>query len=307
MKRVLCLVCICTSLMFFGLHANAQYYYYNDKYYDNAVTIEVGGSIGIMNAFTDLGGKKGVGKKFIKDLNWKNSRPSFSVYTTATYKYAIAGRLEGTFGSIRAYDSILKPVKTTTYGRYERNLSFKSTITDIQLAIEVHPLFFKNYEDGDPPRISPYAVAGIGYFSFDPQANLNGHWYSLQPLHTEGQGFKEYPNRKNYKLKQINFPIGAGFKYEVNSFINARLELVYRILTTDYLDDVSTTYIDGSVFPNHLSSGMAAIAQQLYDRQSELDPTHDTAIGGQRGDPSNKDAFFSIQLKIGMILGRQLR
>ena len=54
--------------------SDAQYYFYDDQYYDNPVIIEIGGSIGIMNCLTDLGGKKGIGKKFIKDLNLINNR-----------------------------------------------------------------------------------------------------------------------------------------------------------------------------------------------------------------------------------------
>ena len=58
----------------------AQYYYYNDRYYDNDVVMEIGATFGIMNAFTDLGGKKGIGKSFIKDLYWKNSKASYGLY-----------------------------------------------------------------------------------------------------------------------------------------------------------------------------------------------------------------------------------
>ena len=47
-------------------NANAQYSYDDDLYYDNRVTYELGGSIGTMNCLTDLGGRKGVGKGFIK-------------------------------------------------------------------------------------------------------------------------------------------------------------------------------------------------------------------------------------------------
>ncbi len=285
-----------------GQSLKAQYYFYNDKYYENAVVVEWGGSAGIMNALTDLGGKKGIGKKAIKDLNWKNSKPSYSLFAMGMYKNAVGLRLEGTFGSIAAYDSILKDVKASTYGRYERNLSFKSRITDIQLAFEIHPLFFKNYTDDNPPQVSPYAVIGVGYYSFDPQAYLNGQWYSLQPLHTEGQGFPEYPNRKPYKLNQLNIATGLGIKYELNSLFNTRLEIVYRILSTDYLDDASTDYIDPDLFSRYLSPNQAAIALQLYDRRI-LDGVAVT----QRGNPKNKDAFFSIQLKIGMVLGRQKR
>lgn len=80
----------------------AQFYYYNDRYYDSPLAFEIGGSAGLMNSLTDLGGKKGIGKSFIKDLNWKNAKPSFSVYALAMYKYAVGIRLEGTFGSIQA-------------------------------------------------------------------------------------------------------------------------------------------------------------------------------------------------------------
>ncbi len=307
MKRTFGMFLLCIALTA-SLPLKAQYNDYNNKYYQNAFAFEWGGSAGIMNCLTDLGGKKGIGKGFIKDLNMKNSKPSFSIYTTATWNDRIGIRLEATFGSVQAYDSILKSVASSAFGRYERNLSFKSRITDIQLGIEVHPLFiFSDYDAGDkePPQWSPYFVAGIGYFSFDPQAKLNGRWYRLQPLHLEGQGFAEYPGHKNYSLNQVNIPVGIGMRYEMNYLFNARLELVHRILFTDYLDDASTTYINPDLFPNYLPASLAAIARQLYDRQGELNPNHVTTIGDQRGNPKNRDAFFSVQLKIGILLGRQ--
>jgi hypothetical protein len=277
--------------------SQAQYYYHNDKYYGTDITFELGGSVGIMNAMTDLGGKKGIGKGFIKDMNMKVSKPSFSLYAIAIYKEAIGVRLEGTFGSIQSYDSILKKVAPSTFGRYERNLSFRSSITDIQLAAEIHPLFFKTYDEGEAPFFSPYLVAGIGFFSFNPEAKLNGRWYALQPLHTEGQGFTEYPDRKPYKLNQVNIPLGIGLRYEVTSSLSARLEIVHRILFTDYLDDISEeVYIDPSLFYNYLSSTQASIAERLYNRSGY------PFKNAQRGDPKDNDSFFSVQLKIGIAI-----
>ncbi len=306
MRKLLVSVVICSLLA--GQSLKAQYYYYNDKYYENAVVIELGAKFGIMNSLTDVGGKKGIGKNFIKDLTWKFSKPCFGLYAVALYRNAIGARLEATFGQVMGYDSILKPVKESTFGRYERNLSFKSRIADFQLAVEVHPLFFKNYDDDEePPRISPYGVIGIGYYSFDPQAKLNGQWFSLQPLRTEGQGFAEYPDLVPYKLNQINFAAGLGVIYEINSMFNARLEINHRILTTDYLDDVSTTYVDPDLFYSYLPVNRAAIAQQLANRKAELNPGDVTEIGQERGDPKDNDAFFSIQLKVGFTLGRQKR
>ena len=308
MRKILVTVLLCSVVS--GQPLKAQnYYYYNDKYYNGPVVFEIGGSFGVMNSLTDLGGKKGVGKNFIKDLRWKTANPSYGVYLMAMYKDAIGVRLEGTFGEVIGYDSILKKVASSTYGRYERNLSFKSRISELQLGVEIHPLFFKDYEDEEPPRLSPYGVIGAGVFTFDPQAKLNGQWYSLQPLHTEGQGFVEYPDRKIYQLTQLNIIAGLGIKYEINSVFNARLEFVHRILSTDYLDDVSAMdYIDPSLFYNYLPPNQAATAQQLYNRTNELNPGDITFFNNiQRGDPKDNDSYFTIQLKVGIMLGRQRR
>lgn len=308
MKKIMALVLVCLVMLMQPLKAQ-KYYYYNSKYYDNPVVFEIGATFGVMNSFTDLGGKKGIGKKFIKDLRWKTAKPSYGVYLMAMYNNAIGARLEGTFGQVVGYDSILKKVAPSTYGRYERNLSFKSKISELQLTLEVHPLMFKDYDEEEPPSLSPYGIIGAGVFSFDPQANLNGQWYSLQPLHLEGQGFAEYPDRKQYQLTQFNIIGGLGLKYEINSTFNARLEFVHRFLFTDYLDDVSAVdYIDPALFYNYLPANRAAIAQKLYNRTNELNPGDITyPLNIQRGNPKNNDSYFTIQLKFGMTLGRSRR
>jgi hypothetical protein len=305
MRKLFALALVCGIL--FTQSSNAQYYYYNNKYYENAVVFELGATGGVMNSLTDLGGKKGLGKNFVKDLRWKTARPSYGVYFLANYLDKIALRLEGTFGEVAGFDSILKAVAPTTSGRYERNLSFKSRIAEVQLSLEVHPLMFQDFDKTEPPRLSPYGVIGIGYYSFDPQAELNGTWYRLQPLRLEGQGFSQYPDRKEYQLSQLNLLGGLGLKYEINSQFNARLEFVHRKLFTDYLDDASTGYIDPALFTNYLPSNQASIAQQLYDRKDELTPGDGSKPVDQRGDPKDNDAYFTIQFKIGMVLGRQRR
>jgi hypothetical protein len=289
---------------------DAQYYFYDNKYYDKAIVYELGGSIGAMNCLTDLGGNKGNGKKFVKDLNLGNTQVAGSIYLSALYKNAIALRLEGTFGQVKAYDSILKKNKASTTGRYERNLSFRSNITEFMAVLELHPLFmFKKYEDKngsiDPPGLSPYIVAGVGYFSFNPQAKLLNQWVDLQPLRTEGQGFAEYPDKKTYKLQQINIPVGLGVKYELSPMLNLRAECVYRTLSTDYLDDVSTTYADPNLFSQYFSGSKLTNVLQLHDRQYELDPTHITNAGDQRGNLKNNDAYFTFNIKVGITFGRE--
>jgi hypothetical protein len=287
--------------------ASAQYYFYNDKYYDNPLIFEIGASVGVMNCLTDIGGNKGIGKKFVKDLNLGKTQFSAGVSLGAMYADAIGVRLEYTYGKVAADDKVLKKVAPSTYGRYERNLSFRSKISEFALGLEIHPLtiFHKKEEEWTPPRISPYLYVGVGYVSINPQANLNGKWIDLQPLSTEGEGFKEYPDRKKYSLKQICIPVGIGARYELSDVLNLRAELVYRILNTDYLDDVSTDYIDPNLYLNYFTGTKLNNAYLLNDRQYELDPSHITSPGDQRGNPKHNDAYFSLNVKIAYSFGRQ--
>jgi len=291
--------------------ANAQYYFYNSNYYDNPITYEVGGSIGLMNCLTDLGGHKGIGKKFIKDLNMGNTQFAGSIFVSALYQDKVGLRLEATFGKVSADDKDLQSVKTTTYGRYERNLSFRSNISEFSAIAEFHPLYiFGNFDDDQnntktPPLFSPYLLAGVGFFHFNPQAKLGSTWVDLQPLSTEGEGFAEYPNSKPYKLDQINIPLGVGVKYDLNSNLNVRAEFVYRKLNTDYLDDVSTTYVDPADYQYHFTGAKYNNALALNARQKDLDPGYIVNKGDQRGNPSNKDAYFSFNIKLSLALGRE--
>lgn len=301
MKRTLSLLSIVVILTFTANRSFSQTNFPDDPYFKSNFTFEYGASLGFMNCLTDLGGGKGIGKPFIKDVNVGNTQPEGSVYFTTFYKNAVGLRTEAVWGVVKASDAVLKNVKESTGGRFERNLSFRSTIFEISLLGELHPLYFKKYYPSDKlPRISPYLLGGIGYFVFNPRAKYDGTWVDLRPLSTEGQGFAEYPDRKFYKLKQINFPVGGGIKYKLSDQFNFSAECVYRILTTDYLDDVSTTYIDKNLFQKYLGA-QAATAVALYDRQKEIVPTSSTNVGDIRGNPKNNDAYFSFNFKIGII------
>ncbi len=312
MKKITACISLIVLINGFLNKAVAQYYFYDNKYYDNPLNFELGGSVGVINCLTDVGGHKGIGKKFVKDVNLGYTQPAASFYLSANYKYAISLRAEATFGQLKSSDDILKKVKASTFGRYERHLSFKTTITEFMVAAEIHPLFiiFKYDDDHDrePPMFSPYLLAGVGFFSYNPQAKYNGKWIDLQPLSTEGQGFtiSNNPVPKPYKLKQMSIPVGLGVRYELGSAFNVRAEFVYRILNTDYLDDISTTYIDPSLFAqNGLTGNRLSNALLLNDRKWELDPTAITVEGDQRGNPNNKDSYFSFNVKIGYIIGRE--
>lgn len=115
----------------------------------------------------------------------------------------------------------------------------------------------------------------------------------------------EYPDRKPYKLTQINLPLGFGIKMISNDKITTSLECLYRHTFTDYIDDVSTSYIDPDKFDKYLSQDQADVARQIHDKGTNLmNPAANRfRPGSQRGNPNNTDTYFSFLFKVGINLG----
>ena len=308
MKKVFFITALISCMVLGTKSTYAQYYFFDGEYYDNPFLYEAGISVNAMNCLTDMGGRKGIGKKFLKDLNMGKTHISGGVFFNVAYKNAVALRLEGTFGQISGNDNVLAGITDIAKERFNRNLNFRSNITDVNLMLEIHPMYiFVDWpaKETTPPRTSPYLLAGIGYFTFNPQTKLIGsdRWIDLQPLHTEGQGLVE-TNIPNYSLQQLNIPMGAGIKYELSPLVNLRGEVVYRKTFTDYLDDLSSAYADRSWFrnpANGLTTQQADLAEILSDRQIDKR----TIAGGKRGTEKNNDGFFTVNLKISVIIGRE--
>lgn len=168
-----------------------------------------------------------------------------------------------------------------------RNLSFNSNVWELGLQGDFN---FYRFLPGDPDfRFTPYITFGVAAFNYDPYAYLADTKYFLRPLGTEGQGDTAYLDRKPYSSMAFAIPFGVGFKYAINERINIGFEVVHRFANTDYLDDVSKTYVDPAIFPNN-PDGTPSVARLLSDRSYETG----TPIGGkgiQRGVSTNKDQF----------------
>lgn len=261
----------------------------------------------------DLGGNAGYGTHFIKDVNLELTKMMKGAFISAYPNKWLGIRVAAQYTYVAGQDYIINTNGVNELWRKQRNLDFKSDIWEIYGAFEIFPIeIFNKYEDYEP-RLRPYGFIGAGIFHFDPKGSItdnNGDktWYKLHPLNTEGQGFAEYPEKKPYSLTQINIPMGLGVKVRVGERINFGPELLYRKTFTDYIDDVSTTYIDPRLFDVHLTPENAAIARQVSDKTfGILTPgVNRYEPGTQRGQPKNKDAYFSFVLKLGIKLGNGL-
>ena len=237
--------------------------------------VEIGAMLGAMN--------------YIGDLNSQSAAGKMNVAGSALLRYDFHSRWAVQFGF--AYGNIEGGNPDAIE---KRNLSFRSHIIEGSLTVQFN---FVPYQTGAyAKRFTPYMFAGIGVFGFNPKTLYNGNWYELQPLCTEGQGLSQYPDRKPYSLIQLSVPFGLGFKCRIGRYFTIGAEYGFRKTWTDYLDDVSTTYVDGEL----LTANTEAMAAILADRSGEIDLDHAYAPGTQRGDDSLNDwyAFFGLSLTV---------
>ncbi len=189
-----------------------------------------------------------------------------------------------------------------TYSKNEyqktRNLSFNSNIWELALQGDFN--FFKFVPANPDYLFTPYVTLGVGVFSYDPYAYYNGEKEFLRPLGTEGQNVG-YLGRSQYGTMAICIPFGVGIKYNISPKINFSIEVCHRFTTTDYLDDVSTTYAGAGIgtdidnFPDGPNG--ISLAKLMQDRSYEIDP--DNIIGRQgrqRGWSKQKDQYTFAEI-----------
>lgn len=203
-------------------------------------------------------------------------------------KVLLRGQLA--FGKIGAHDKFSNKAILR-----ERNLNFKSNIYEASLVVD-YSLF-----DLQDRRVTPYVFLGASLYRFNPytQDSIGATVY-LRDLSTEGQGLAEYPDRKPYKLLQLGIPLGIGIRFRITDNAYLGYEIGLRRTFTDYLDDVSKTYVDEGL----LLANRGPRAVDLAFRSDELKDNIYTYPPGNtiRGGEKYKDWYYfsGITLSIGI-------
>ncbi|MBR4738740.1 MAG: hypothetical protein IK058_01915 [Bacteroidales bacterium] len=192
----------------------------------------------------------------------------------------------GCYGSVSALEDCIAM----------RNLSFRSRIYEGSLVAEFD---FRPYGPGATESMwTPYIFGGMSVFHFSPETQYTApdgttSWVALQPLCTEGQGTTAYPARRPYTLTQLAMPFGVGVRWRLGKNVSMTAEYGFRKTWTDYLDDVSTTYVDGDVLRAEVENG--SLAATLADRSAVPN-----AVGIKRGDDSLDDWYSYFNLSLGL-------
>jgi opacity protein-like surface antigen len=227
------------------------------------------------NSFTIGHSKFAAGFSIRKPLNrWFSARAGFNI-----------GHLEAADRYNRNY---LK----------SRNLSFFSTIKEAYAGLEV------SFLDISKSRFTPYMFGGVAVFHFNPWTYDNaGKKTYLRPLSTEGEGLAQFPSQKPYNLTQFALPFGVGVKYAVNDNINIGFEFSQRKTFTDYLDDVSSFYVDHDALLAAKGSKAVELAYRGIGGSSASAPY--PQHGEQRGTPSEMDWYYfaglNLELKLNAV------
>lgn len=153
-----------------------------------------------------------------------------------------------------------------------RNLSFTSPVYELAFLLEFNFFPFEKY--GSDYWSTPYIFAGYSGFYFSPKSTLNGQDVKLQQQQLEGKGYSQLARA---------IPMGIGMKFKTGLWVFA-LELGARKTTTDFLDNVSGTYLNENAFTG--------------DAATLANPSPDTSFvnlaGRQRGNSKDKDWFVFL-------------
>lgn len=203
--------------------------------------------------------------------------PKFNVNLGLQYFFTknISARVEAQWFSLAGYDK-----ESSEEGKIQRNLSFVSNNYELN-AVGIFQAFPNGVRYYQRPNFNIYAFAGIGLIYFNPKGEYEGKKYALQPIRTEGV---------KYSRVAVVIPYGAGIRYKLNPFWNLCIEGGFRQTFTDYIDDVSTNYIDNSSFSDPIHAALA-------DRRPEIGLSKLEA-GHKRGNSDKNDNYFILNVKV---------
>lgn len=166
----------------------------------------------------------------------------------------------------------------------QRNLSFFSDLWDLTTQAEFN--FLPYVHGSDDEFFTPYLFLGFSVHSQDPRTELEGERFRLRDFGTEGQ-----PIGEEYGRFAFATTLGLGMKWDINADWSFNVELSIHNSTSDYIDDVSTSYPD--LLQLNIDRGDQAVA--LSDRSLVRGIGES---GRQRGDRRSNDVYAFLGLSI---------
>ena len=217
--------------------------------------------------------------------------------------------------------------------RYNRNLSFRNRIKELSV-VGVFDLYQNQATYISRVNWTPYVYGGLAIFHHNPQAQVPaqdlhgnlfpnaGEWVDLQPIGTEGQHADLLETDANYGIKpykriQLSIPMGIGVRLRLNEVMDVAGEFGFRYLFTDYIDDLSSNYVDLGIFGNdELAKSLSYRSNEVVDNPGSFytgrDDVQYEVINGYgaehpeniRGNRNNRDIYTVTTVRLTYIIGK---
>lgn len=280
------------------------------------------------------------------------TRPGIS----AVYGYRFGPRYTAqaslSYGRLQSDDfKVADPAGEDSKYRYVRNAHFKNDILEFS-AIAIFDLYKNSGTYLSRVEWTPYAFIGGSFYHHNPKARVPdeyvlpadpgaryafenaGDWVALQPLGTEGQFANLAETDANYglepyKLWQFAIPVGIGIRYRLNDALDVSADISFRILFTDYIDDVSKNYVDLGVLDSDLARAMSNKSRDALSATGDtrdisewgteiytgMDGVQYEIISGfgrehysnNRGGSGVNDMYYVTSLRIAYIIGGRFK
>ncbi len=272
-----------------------------------------GFSVGINFGLSDLWGDvgtQGLVDHYANEAYWTKPHFMGGVLMRFTPHPVIAIRANVNYGTLFADDrwNLNKAKEATSieddaFQRYLRNQDARANVWEGTLMLEIMPLRFNPESKMAQRRMQPYIAFGAGGFHFRPQTSIinkvtgRREWVWTKELRLEGEGI-ENSGAVQTNLWQVCVPLGVGLRWDIGNNFGFGVEWLYRMTTTDRLDNVSSAYLTEDYYDRYLSPEDAEIAKQVYDKSWYIEPAYKNAAGSPRGNKDVLDGYstFSIQL-----------
>lgn len=206
---------------------------------------------------------------------FRGMRPAIGGIGRYNFHPNFSARANLYFGYVAAYDKF----GNEGTSREIRNLSFHSPVVEASVVAEWN--IMKYIAGSNRFRFTPYLFAGFGFAYVNPKTWLGDERIALRELRTEQE---KTPPYWGYRAIQPVIPMGAGIKYNWDRNWSVGVEMGWRMMFTDYLDDVSGTYTGDN------SGSTAALlgnrSGRIYD------------AGRKRGNPDNNDSYYFVGISI---------
>lgn len=230
-------------------------------------------------------GSGDLARNFVYNMELKDTRWAGGAFVRWRFHplYALQGSF--TYARIQGMDA-----NSENRPRLGRNLDFRNDIFELAAKLEVYPQILSVSDVGYRGRyrldFQTYFFAGVGAVYHNPKSLYNGDYVKLRPLQTEGV---------SYSPVALTMPFGGGFFFTYKRNHRFGFEYQWSWTFTDYLDDISGTYVA------HSDPYIDAIANKHVPSASLPDAANYEA-GSPRGDPTDRDNFMIMSVSYSYLI-----